>query len=132
MLELQQRTMTDPTLVPDTTTTTTDTDLEEHVSLVEQMLKEDREYMLEDDVEEVDEEAGKDEQELDEDLNSLEPASLELEEMSVMHEDLTQLQGSHEMEADAILLLPHIAHERETTARRTALRRRRSACARHC
>ena len=126
MLELQQRTMTDSTLVPDTTTTTTNTDLEEHISLVEQMLKEDREYTLEDDVEEVDEEAGKDEQELDEDLNGLEPASLELEEMSVMHEDLTQLHGSHDLEADAILLLPQIARERETTARRPALRRRRS------
>lgn len=126
MLELQQRTMTDSTLVPDTTTTTTNTDLEEHISLVEQMLKEDREYILEDDVEEVDEEAGKDEQELDEDLSGLEPVSLELEEMSVMHEDLTQLHGSHDLEADAILLLPQIARERETTARRPALRRRRS------
>src|SRR5207248_3405006 len=71
-------------------------------------------------------ETGKDEQELEEDLNGLEPASLELEEMSAMHEDLTQLQGSPELEVASVLTLPSMATDAETPARRPAMRRRRS------
>src|SRR5579863_7437752 len=131
MLDLQQRAMTDTTL---TSETTTNTDLDEPLAIVEQLLKGDREYILEDDSGdgedgedgEADEQVGKDEQELEEDLSGLEPASLELEEMSVMHEDLTQLQGSHELGVDAILLLPPMATGTGTAVRRPPMRRRRS------
>lgn len=126
MLDLQQRAMTDTTLTSETTTT--NTDLDEQMTIVEQLLKGDREYILEEDGEdsEVGEQIGKDEQELEEDLTSLEPASLELEEMSVMHEDLTQLQSSHNLEVDALLLLPQMATGAGTAVRRPPMRRRRS------
>ncbi|MEO8973837.1 MAG: sigma-70 family RNA polymerase sigma factor [Ktedonobacteraceae bacterium] len=131
MLDLQQRAMMDTTLTSETTTT--NTDLDEQMAIVEQLLKGDREYILEDSEDnedgedsEADEQIGKDEQELEDDLTGLEPASLELEEMSVMHEDLTQLQGSHNLEVDSILLLPQMATEAVTATRRPPMRRRRS------
>jgi len=99
-------------------------DREEHIDdIVEHLLPKDLNYTVEDDVEE---ESGKDEPELEEDLSGLEPVSLELEEMSAMHEDLTQLQSSPELEAASILTLPSMATEVETPVRRSALRRRRS------
>lgn len=118
MVELQ-RAMTGTTLTLDNTNTT---DLEKQYDIVEQLLTKDIEYTIEDDVEEP----GKEEQELEEDLSSLEPASLELEEMSDMHEDLTQLAGSPEIEAVSILALPTMATEEETPVRRPTMRRRRS------
>jgi len=102
----------------------TNPDQEEHIEdIVEQLLPKDLNYIVEDAVEE---ESDKDESELEEDLSGLEPVSLELEEMSAMHEDLTQLQGSPELEVASILALPSMATDVETPARRSALRRRRS------
>jgi len=102
----------------------TNPDQEEHIEdIVEQLLPKDLNYIVED---AVGEESDKDESELEEDLSGLEPVSLELEEMSAMHEDLTQLQGSPELEVASILALPSMATDVETPARRSALRRRRS------
>jgi len=121
MIDLQQRAMTGTTLTLNETTT--NPDQEKAFDIVEQLLSKDLDYTNEDEVEEG---PGKDEQELEEDLNGLEPASLELEEMSAMHEDLTQLQGSPELEAASILTLPSITTDGETPARRAPMRRRRS------
>jgi len=122
MIDLQQRSMTGTTLILDDTTTKVDQ--EQPFDIVEQLLNKDLEYTLEEDVEEG---PGKDEQEMEEDMQCLEPVSLELEEMSAMHEDLTQLQDSPELEVVSILTLPLIAPADEVTpVRRTAVRRRRS------
>jgi RNA polymerase primary sigma factor len=97
------------------------TDLEkQYDEIVDRLLTKDLEYN-EDDVED----SGKDEHELEEDLTNMEPAPLELEEMSDMHEDLTQLQGSPVLDA-SILTLPTIAPEGTPSARRPNMRRRRS------
>ena len=97
------------------------TDLEkQYDEIVGRLLTKDLEYN-EDDVED----SGKDEHELEEDLTNMEPAPLELEEMSDMHEDLTQLQGSPVLDA-SILTLPTIAPEGTPSARRSNMRRRRS------
>jgi len=97
------------------------TDLEkQYGEIVDRLLTKDLEYN-EDDVED----SGKDEHELEEDLTNMEPAPLELEEMSDMHEDLTQLQGSPVLDA-SILTLPTIAPEGTPSARRPNMRRRRS------
>jgi RNA polymerase primary sigma factor len=122
MLELE-RAMTGATLTLDhTKETTTDLD-KQYDDIVGRLLTNNREYINADDVEGP----GKDEQELDEDLTVLEPAPLELEEMSDMHEDLTQLPSSSELEAALILILPALAAEDTPPARRpTAMRRRRS------
>ncbi|MBA2286310.1 MAG: sigma-70 family RNA polymerase sigma factor [Ktedonobacteraceae bacterium] len=88
---------------------------------LDQLLTKDLEYI--DDVEEP----TKDEPELDEDLSSLEPATLELEEIPEGREDLAPLPGAPEMEETAtILVLPTAPVEREPAPRRPALRRRRS------
>ena len=121
MIELQKRAMTGTTLTLNEKDT--NSDQEQSFDIVEQLLTKDLDYTMEDDVEE---ETGKDEQELEEDLNGLEPASLELEEMSAMHEDLTQLQGSPELEVASVLTLPSMAADAETPVRRPAMRRRRS------
>jgi len=122
MIDLQQRSMTGTTLILDDTTTKVDQ--EQPFDIVEQLLNKDLEYTLEEDVEEG---PGKDEQEMEEDMQCLEPVSLDLEEMSAMHEDLTQLQDSPELEVVSILTLPLIAPADEVTpVRRTAVRRRRS------
>ncbi|HYU73142.1 MAG TPA: sigma-70 family RNA polymerase sigma factor [Ktedonobacteraceae bacterium] len=121
MIELQKRAMTGTTLTLNEKDT--NSDQEQSFDIVEQLLTKDLDYIMEDDVEE---ETGKDEQELEEDLNGLEPASLELEEMSAMHEDLTQLQGSPELEVASVLTLPSMATDAETPVRRPAMRRRRS------
>jgi len=121
MIELQKRAMTGTTLTLNEKDT--NSDQEQSFDIVEQLLTKDLDYTMEDDVEE---ETGKDEQELEEDLNGLEPASLELEEMSAMHEDLTQLQGSPELEVASVLTLPSMAADAETPVRRPVMRRRRS------
>ena len=125
MIELQQRAMTGTTL-PFNNKNMKKTDQEKPFDIVEQFLSKDLDYTGEDDVEV---EPGKDEQELEEDLPGLEPASLELEEMSAMHEDLTQLHGSPELEAAvSVLSIPTMPTGGETQSRRssTPMRRRRS------
>jgi len=123
MIDLQQRAMMGTTLISDDDTTTKP-DQEQPFDIVEQLLTKDLEYTLDDD---VDEGQCKDEQEMEEDINSLEPVSFELEEMSAMHEDLTQIQSSPEPEAASILRLPTTAPQGVTPVRRpTAMRRRRS------
>jgi len=117
MIELQGRAMTGTTLTLDENK---ETDLEKQV---EQLLTKDLEYI--EDEGEV-EESGKDERELEEDFSSLEPASLELEEMADIPEDLTQLQTSPELEPVSALTLPTITPGRELPPRRSTLRRRRS------
>ncbi len=122
MIDTQQRAMTGTTLTLDDKQTTTD--LEKPFDIVDQLLSKDLDYTVEEDVEE---EPCKDEPEMDEDLHSLEPSSLELEEMPAMHEDLTQLQGSPELEAAvSILALPSMAPEKGASSRRSTMRRRRS------
>jgi RNA polymerase primary sigma factor len=121
MIDLEQRAMTGTTLTLNDKNT--NPDQEKPFDIVEQLLTKDLDYIVEDDVEE---EPGKDEQELEEDLGSLEPASLELEEMSAMHEDLTQLPGSPELEVASILTLPPMATDAGTPPRRSTMRRRRS------
>jgi RNA polymerase primary sigma factor len=122
MLELE-RAMTGSTLTLDETKETTTDLVEPYDDIVERVLTTDREYRNADDVEGP----GKDEQELEEDLTGMEPAPLELEEMSDMHEDLTQLQSSPELEAASVLILPALAAEDAPPVRRpTAMRRRRS------
>src|SRR5437899_5378602 len=97
----------------------TNTDPEKQHGIVGDLLATGLEYMAEDDVEEP----GKDEPELEEDLSGLEPTPIELEEMSDMHEDLTLLQGSPELEAVSILTLPQMATEGVAPSRRATMRR---------
>ncbi|HEX6481404.1 MAG TPA: sigma-70 family RNA polymerase sigma factor [Ktedonobacteraceae bacterium] len=97
------------------------TDLEkQYDEIVDRLLTQDLEYS-EEDVED----SGKDEHELEEDLTNMEPAPLELEEMSDMHEELTQLQDSPVLDP-SILALPTNANEETPPARRSPMRRRRS------
>jgi RNA polymerase primary sigma factor len=105
-------------------------DLEKPFNIVEQLLIKDLDYTSEDDVEE---EHGKEDQELEEDLHSLEnrpleleTSPLELEEIPEMHEDLAPLAEAPELEAESILVLPTMATEEEHPVRRAAIRRRRS------
>lgn len=118
MIELQRP-------MKDTTITLEDTnlnlDLEKQFDGVDELLPKDLDY-IDDDVEEP----GKEEQELEEDLTSLEPAPIELEAMSDMHEELTQLSNSPELDSAALLMLPKITTEGLTSPRRSAMRRRRS------
>ena len=79
-----------------------------------------------DDIEDDVEDPGKDEQELEEDLGGLDSGPLELEEMSDMHEELTQLTDSRDLETAAILTLPTMVPDAEQPMRRSMMRRRRS------
>ena len=116
-----ERAMTGPTLALNDSHT--DSGLEgKPFDIVEQLLTKDLEDRPEDDVEG----AGKDEQEMEEDLVGLESSSLELEEMSDMHEELTQLTGSPALEVNSLLALPTMATGGEQPVRRSAMRRRRS------
>ncbi|MGI9061522.1 MAG: sigma-70 family RNA polymerase sigma factor [Ktedonobacteraceae bacterium] len=107
MIDLQQRAMTGTTLTLDTTNAKTEQ--EKPFDIVEQLLAKNLDNTAEDDVEV---EPGKDEQ--------------ELEEMSAIHEDLTQLHASPELATASILTLPTVAAESETQSRRPPMRRRRS------
>jgi RNA polymerase primary sigma factor len=120
MIDLE-RAMTGTTLTLDKTNKDPDLNIEKHLDLIEDLFNKDLDY-IEDDVEEP----GKEFQELEDDLNGLEPAPSELEEMSDMHEELTQLPGSPDLETVSILTLPAMAAESERPARRPAMRRRRS------
>ncbi|RAQ96586.1 sigma-70 family RNA polymerase sigma factor [Thermogemmatispora tikiterensis] len=130
MLDLE-RADTGNALILDDQPTRDDPDLEKQL---DQLLTKDLEYIDFDDdnddavVDDGEEEPGKDEEpELDEDLSGLEPAALELEEMPDMHEDLTQLPGSPELEDTASLLsLPPLPATRAGAARRPGGRRRRA------
>jgi len=106
---------------PTVTLDDTNTDLEEPLDVTGELLRKDRDY-IDDDVEDPD----KEEQELEEDLSGLEPAPIELEAMSDMHEELTQLSNSPELERAALLMLPKIATESMSSPRRSTMRRRRS------
>jgi len=97
-----------------------DTDQEKAFDIPDVLFSPDREYISEDELEDP----GTDELEVEEDLGSLESGPLELEEMSDMHEDLTQV--SSELEAVAILNLPPIIARHESPVRRPPVRRRRS------
>jgi RNA polymerase primary sigma factor len=97
-----------------------DTDQEKAFEIPDVPFSPDREYISEDELEDP----GTDELEVEEDLGSLESGPLELEEMSDMHEDLTQV--SSELEAVAILNLPPIIARHESPVRRPPVRRRRS------
>jgi len=116
-----ERAMTETTLTLDNTNKDPDLDLEKSLDLIEDLFNKDLDY-IEDDVEEP----GKEFQELDDDLNGLEPTPIELEEMSDMHEELTQLPGSPNLDTASILTIPMMAHDGERPARRQAMRRRRS------
>src|SRR6266436_6418693 len=118
MIELQ-RAMKDSMITLDGTHT--DLDKPFDIADAEELLNRGLEY-IEDDVEDP----GKEEQELEEDPGDLEPAPIELEAMSDMHEELTQLPSSPELEAVSILMLPTIATEETPSTRRSTVRRRRS------
>jgi RNA polymerase primary sigma factor len=94
-------------------------DQEKAFDIPDSLFSPDREYISEDELEDP----GTDEPEVEEDLGSLESGPLELEEMSDMHEDLTQV--SSELEAVAILNLPTIITRHESSVRRPPVRRRR-------
>ena len=123
-----KRAMTGTTL---TLHTTKDPDLQKPLDFVEQLLSKDLDYTPEDDTSST-----KDEQELEDDLPTLDTSSLELdtetgsrelEEMPDLHEDLTPLPTA-ELDVDPLLSLPNIPHEAEEEhpVRRPAMRRRRS------
>jgi RNA polymerase primary sigma factor len=116
MIDLE-RAMTGSTLTLDDTDKKNTTLEKPYDDIVERLLD-----YNEDDVEA--EEPNKDEPELEEDLQGLEPAPLELEEITDMHEDLTQT--SPDLETTSIISLPTIRHEDVAPVRRTAMRRRRS------
>ncbi|HTK12079.1 MAG TPA: sigma-70 family RNA polymerase sigma factor [Ktedonobacteraceae bacterium] len=96
--------------------------------IVEQLLTKDLDYTEDEDGEET----AKDEPELDEDFGVLEtgplemePTSLELEEISDLHEEISSDSG--EIETGSVISLPtSISSETEPAARRTTMRRRRS------
>jgi RNA polymerase primary sigma factor len=89
--------------------------------IVDRLLTKDLEYS-EDEVESP----GKEEQEFEEDVANLDTGPLELEELSEIHEDLTQLPDSPVLETSSILTLPRITTEDVPPARRANMRRRRS------
>src|SRR5437667_4823100 len=100
----------------------TDTDLTKQCDeIVDRLLTEDLEY-IEDDIETP----GKDEQEFEEDIATLDTTPLELEELSDVHEELTQLPASPDLKSPSILALPKIVTEEAQPARRVPMRRRRS------
>ncbi len=119
MIDLE-RAMTGTTLTLNNTEAATG--LEKPFDIVEQLFPKDLDYTQE----EVEEEE-KDESELEEDLTSLEPASLEMDDLPEMQEDIPQ----ETPEMDTEPLLPAIpatalAPETEPPARRAMMRRRRS------
>jgi RNA polymerase primary sigma factor len=118
-----KRAMTGSTLtLHDSQDTATD---HEQLDIVEQLLKEDLHYTPDDVIEE---EAGKDEPENDEELSNLEDTgSLELDDIPDMQDDPGQVapDTSELEEVESILHLPRVRTE-EQPARRAATRRRRS------
>jgi len=113
-----ERAMTGTTLTLNNTEAKTG--LEKPFDIVEQLLTKDLDYTPA----EVEEE--KDESELEEDLTSLEPASLEMDDLPDMQEDLPQ--ETPELETEPLLPAAPaaLAPETEQPVRRTMIRRRRS------
>jgi len=113
-----ERAMTGTTLTLNNTEAKTG--LEKPFDIVEQLLTKDLDYTPG----EVEEE--KDESELEEDLTSLEPASLEMDDLPDMQEDLPQ--ETPELETEPLLPATPVAlaPETEQPVRRTMIRRRRS------
>ena len=70
--------------------------------------------------------AGKDEQELEEDIANMDTAPLELEETPELQEELAQLPTSPTLETVSILTLPTMGAEEIAPSRRVSMRRRRS------
>lgn len=102
---------------------------EKPYDLVEQFLKKDLDYTPPDD---SDDTHLKDEPEMEEDLErldtgplELDTGPLELDEMPDMHEELTHLPDSSELD-ESILGLPAMTTASEPPARRSTMRRRRS------
>jgi RNA polymerase primary sigma factor len=123
MIEME-RAMTGTTLSLDETQHASDLVEEKPFDLIDDLFAQGLDDTLEDDVEEP----GKGFQELEDDLAGLEPTPIELEEMSDMHDELTQLPGSPDLETASILTLPTMAVEDEHArpVRRANVRRRRS------
>jgi len=113
MIDLE-RAMTGSTLTLNATEAATGH--EKPFDIVGQLLNKDLDY--------TSEEEEKDESELEEDLTSLEPASLEMDDMSDMQEDLPQ--GTPELVTEPLLAVIPTTPAPETPARRTMMRRRRS------
>ncbi|HEY4389701.1 MAG TPA: sigma-70 family RNA polymerase sigma factor [Ktedonobacteraceae bacterium] len=122
-----KRAMTGTTLTLPQTNENTGSD-QKPFDIVEQLLTKDLDYTEDEDGEET----AKDEPELDEDFGVLEtgplemePNSLELEEISDLHEEISSDSG--EIETGSVISLPtSISSETEPAARRTTMRRRRS------
>ncbi len=89
--------------------------------LVDRLLTKDLEYIEEDVVS-----PGKEEPEFEEDIANMDTAPLELEELPDIHEDLTRMPVSPDLENPSILNLPRIATEDMPPTRRVHMRRRRS------
>jgi len=113
MIDLE-RAMTGSTLTLNATEAATGH--EKPFDIVGQLLNKDLDY--------TSEEEEKDESELEEDLTSLEPASLEMDDMSDMQEDLPQ--GTPELVTEPLPAVIPTTPAPETPARRTMMRRRRS------
>ncbi len=110
-------------------TTTKDVDLAKPFDIVEQLLTKDLDYTVED---EADSSSQKDEPSLEEDLEVLDSGPLEmdtgtlgLEELPSEHEELAPLPTT-ELEGESAMHVPVAAAEEDRSARRTAMRRRRT------
>src|SRR5215470_3617343 len=101
-----QREATGPMLTLDDTKDTTIDLSKQCDEIVDRLLTKDLEYN-EDDAENP----GKNEPEFEEDIANLDTGPLELEELPDIHEDLTQLPGSPNIETPSILTLPRMAPE---------------------
>ncbi|MGB8347797.1 MAG: sigma-70 factor domain-containing protein, partial [Ktedonobacteraceae bacterium] len=123
MIDVEQR------VLAGTTLTLSEKDpqpnLEQPFDVVEELLSKDLDYII-DEEDDAAEECCKDEPEMEVDLPDLVSSSVELEEMSAMHKDLTHEAGSSALEVASILSLPSMAAEKEPSSRRPAARRRRS------
>ncbi len=116
-----KRAMTGTTL---TLNKTPNNDLEKPFDIVEQLLSKDIEYIPE----ETDAGAEKEEPEL-EDLGGIDTGALELDTGPLELEDMSDIQddvNSTDMGVDSMITIPVTANEEERSARRTAMRRRRS------
>jgi len=120
MIELENVTTRTPLALDDANTVNTDL-TKQCDEIVDRLLTKDLEYN-----EEEVENAGKDEQEFEEDIANLDTAPLELEELSEASEDLTQLPASPDLDPPTILALPRIVADDVPPARRVPMRRRRS------
>jgi RNA polymerase primary sigma factor len=120
MIELENATTRTPLALDDANTVNTDL-TKQCDEIVDRLLTKDLEYN-----EEEVENAGKDEQEFEEDIANLDTSPLGLEELSEAPEDHTQLPASQELENPTILALPRIVADDVPPARRVPMRRRRS------